>query len=112
MDASALDVPVKCHVCGGPLGKPCYRSARPVSITSLCEVQPRTTTVNFCAGCGHLQTETPPDAAAYYDHDYKILVDSEEEDQLYAEVAGGGHDARRRACAAVVARRRERQDEE
>jgi SAM-dependent methyltransferase len=41
-----------------------------------------------CKHCGHLQTDEIADAAAYYDDDYTILVNSEEEDQIY-EVRDG-----------------------
>lgn len=83
-----MSAPSHCNVCQQPLGAPLYQSARAVSITSLCEVRPERTTVSFCAACGHLQTEALPDLGAYYDRDYQILINSEEEDQLYAVVAG------------------------
>lgn len=72
-----------CNVCRTALAEPIYRSPRAVSITSLCEVLPRSTEVFFCRECGHLQTPALPDLAEYYDEDYKILVESEDEDQLY-----------------------------
>ena len=77
-----------CHVCRQPLPAPLYRSARAVSVTSLCEVRPEQVTVSFCAKCGHLQTEAMADLDQYYDRTYKILIDSEDEDQLYAVMDG------------------------
>ncbi len=77
-----------CNICGQPLGPPVYRSARPVSVTSLCEVLDGHTEVFHCPTCQHVQTTPLPDLAAYYDKTYQILVSSEEEDQLYA-VANG-----------------------
>lgn len=77
-----------CHVCRQPLPAPLYRSARAVAVTSLCEVRPEQVAVSFCAECGHLQTEAMADLKQYYDRNYKILINSEDEDQLYAVVDG------------------------
>jgi SAM-dependent methyltransferase len=77
-----------CHICQHPLGAPIFQSPRDVSITSLCEVRPGQVQVWFCRSCGHLQTGVLTDLQAYYDQDYKILIESEEEDQLYALVDG------------------------
>jgi SAM-dependent methyltransferase len=76
-----------CPVCQQSPGKPIYVSAQSLSITSLCNTLPANTTVFFCQNCGHLLTEPLPNLADYYDQTYKILIDSEEEDQLY-EIAG------------------------
>jgi len=59
-----------------------------VSITSLCETLPEKNTVFFCSRCGHLQTEPIANLEAYYDQTYKMLIESDEEDQLYAVVDG------------------------
>ena len=77
-----------CHVCGQPLQSPLYQSAHAVSITSLCVVRPERVAVAFCGACGHLQTEALADLGEYYDRNYKILIGSEDEDQLYAVVDG------------------------
>jgi SAM-dependent methyltransferase len=45
-------------------------------------VVPIKTRVYFCDNCGHLQTAQFEGAATYYDTDYDILIDSEDEDQL------------------------------
>ena len=77
-----------CNVCHGNIDGPVYRSAREVAITSLCEVRNTRIEVLFCRSCGHLQTECLSDLSSYYDQDYKILIDSEDEDQLYAVIDG------------------------
>ncbi len=77
-----------CNICEEPLGPPVYRSPRPLSVTSLCEVLSGHTEVFHCSRCQHVQTTPLPDLAAYYDKTYQILVSSEEEDQLYAVVNG------------------------
>jgi len=81
MNAAGRDL---CVVCGSSIGEPVYTSDQGRSITSLCEVIDSPTEVRFCRSCGHLQTPELPGLAAYYDTQYKILIDSEEEDQLYA----------------------------
>lgn len=77
-----------CPVCRSPLGAPIYCSSGPLSITSLCELRQEQALVHFCPRCGHTSTPPLPDLRAYYDASYRILVDSEEEDQLYALVKG------------------------
>lgn len=77
---------VHCNVCTSPLGEPVYESAR--SLTSLCDVFPEATRVRVCEKCGHLQTDEIDDADGYYDEDYTILVNSEEEDQVYEVLDG------------------------
>jgi SAM-dependent methyltransferase len=74
---------VDCNVCGAHLAQPLYRSPGTTSLTSLCEVWDIATEVFYCAACGHVQSAEPPDISRYYDSAYKILLDSEEEDQVY-----------------------------
>jgi len=75
--------PIKCAVCDQPLGNPIYVSPGEASLTSLCRVEPGNTSVFACKWCGHLQTAPLGNVAAYYDEQYDILVESDEEDQIY-----------------------------
>jgi SAM-dependent methyltransferase len=75
-----------CNICSTALNEAVYESE--ASLTSLCEIFPQPTRVRLCAHCGHLQTDEIDDAASFYDTDYSILTDSEEEDQIY-EVRDG-----------------------
>ena len=77
-----------CSVCGEALGEPIYTSGNGQSLTSLCRIHPGQTRVFVCRNCGHLQTSAIADVNAYYDSQYDILVESEEEDQIY-EVRDG-----------------------
>ena len=77
-----------CAICREPIPKPLYRSASDVSVTSLCEILPVGTEVWYCDACTHLQTRELGELEEYYDSAYQILIDSEEEDQLYALVDG------------------------
>ena len=70
-------------MCDAALGPAVYESAAAVSVTSLGQVLPGKTEVYFCTACGHLVTPPLPDLASFYEQDYRILIDSEEEDQLY-----------------------------
>lgn len=73
---------VMCHVCGASLSAPVYQSAGEQSITSLCVLRQGRTEVYWCADCGHLSTPALDGQAEYYDNDYRMMVDAEEEDQL------------------------------
>jgi len=77
---------MNCNVCSAQLGHPVYESAR--SLTSLCDIYPEPTRVRLCEKCGHLQTDSIENIDSYYDQEYTILVNSEDEDQIY-EVRDG-----------------------
>lgn len=77
-----------CIVCEEPLNNLIYQSSGSDSLTSLCEVSATDTSVYFCKNCGHIQTSEIKNIDEYYDTQYKILIDSEEEQQLY-EIKNG-----------------------
>ena len=79
---------MKCNICKYPLEAAIFASKENISITSLCEVYPQKTEVFFCKNCRHLQTIPLSDIEKYYDLSYKILIDTEEEDQLYQTIDG------------------------
>jgi SAM-dependent methyltransferase len=74
---------MNCYVCAVPLAEPLYEGGRHSSLTSLCTVQDQETRVFACARCGHVQTPPLRDLDEYYSSAYRILIESEEEDQLY-----------------------------
>ena len=76
----------RCNICATGLDEPMYESE--TSLTSLCDIFPQPTRVRNCSNCGHLQTDEIEDAAAFYDTEYTILTESEDEDQIY-EVRDG-----------------------
>lgn len=71
-----------CRICASRLEAPVFQSNGSLSITSICEVLAGHISVFYCGSCGHLQTVPLANLDAYYDEQYKILIDSEEEDQL------------------------------
>lgn len=79
---------MNCNLCGTPLDDKIYDSGSAKSLTSLCTVHTGRTQVYVCHGCAHVQSVAMDDIDAYYDDSYDILVDSEEEDQIYEVVAG------------------------
>jgi SAM-dependent methyltransferase len=79
---------IHCSVCGNGPNELIYASPGDRSLTSLCRIHLAPTSVFVCPDCGHLQTQVIADINAYYDSQYDILVDSEEEDQIY-EVRDG-----------------------
>ncbi|HVW02954.1 MAG TPA: class I SAM-dependent methyltransferase [Planctomycetaceae bacterium] len=79
-----------CNLCDATGLERLYRTERPLSITSLAEVREITTEVSLCAHCGHIQTPPVENLEHYYESDYRILLDSDDEDQLYS-VENGRH---------------------
>ncbi|MDH5601814.1 MAG: class I SAM-dependent methyltransferase [Gammaproteobacteria bacterium] len=79
---------MNCNLCNSPLTDKIYESGSTRSLTSLCTTYAGITEVYFCHGCGHVQSLEIDNIAGYYDHDYDILVTSEEEDQIYEVING------------------------
>ncbi|WP_374667328.1 class I SAM-dependent methyltransferase [Ramlibacter sp.] len=72
-----------CNICHAALGDPLYESTSDQSLTSLCELRPGRTRVWLCPSCGHLLSDELQDVARYYETEYRILLDHDEEDQIY-----------------------------
>jgi SAM-dependent methyltransferase len=52
-------------------------------MTSLSTWLDAPTQVWVCRGCGHVQSPDLPDVQAFYDHEYRISLQSDDHDQLY-----------------------------
>ena len=76
-----------CNICKSELSAPIYDSRSLQSLTSLCRLYPGSTQVWFCTCCGHVLSN-PGGTDEYYATEYDILLDHEDEDQIY-EVKGG-----------------------
>lgn len=81
------EAPASCPVCGTAGMAVIYESGTATSLSSLCQILPGPKIVSFCAHCGHLAGNGIADAAAFYASDYRILLDDEDEDQIY-EIRG------------------------
>ncbi len=79
---------MNCNICNRAIRKPVYESGDRASITSLCELRDVKTTVYFCSHCGHLMSPQLEGVEHYYAVDYRILLNHDEEDQIY-EVDNG-----------------------
>jgi len=73
----------KCNVCGAQLSEPIFTSDSRTALTSLCELRPGQVRVWSCQQCGHLLGDAMPDTEQYYETDYRILIDQDDEDQIY-----------------------------
>lgn len=73
-----------CNVCHTKLGAPLYEAPSDHALTSLCELRLGRVRVWLCPTCGHLRGEALPDTHDYYDSNYRILLDHEDEDQIYS----------------------------
>jgi SAM-dependent methyltransferase len=72
-----------CRICRVGLGPPDYASPAP-ALTSLTTRLDVPTEVLVCRACGHVQSPDLPNLRAFYDHDYRISLQSDDDDQLYA----------------------------
>lgn len=77
-----------CQVCSSNRLRLLYAMQPGHSLTSLGQIHPGETRVWACDSCAHVQTDEMEEVAEYYDQHYNILVESEEEDQIY-EVRDG-----------------------
>lgn len=71
-----------CRICTATISDHEYYSAAP-AMTSLSTLISTPTEVHVCDACAHVQSPDLPDVQAFYDHDYKISLQSEGHDQLY-----------------------------
>ena len=70
------------------MGEPIYAADNGKSITSLCEIHTVPTTVWHCRACTHMRGRVLDDNKTYYESDYRISLNDDEEDQIY-EKSGG-----------------------
>jgi SAM-dependent methyltransferase len=73
-----------CNVCQQSLSEPIYQAGSGAALSSLRRDMEGELAIYACRGCGHIQSSEPYDSKQYYDDDYDILTNSEEEDQIYA----------------------------
>ncbi|MBB4480978.1 class I SAM-dependent methyltransferase [Rhizobium etli] len=72
-----------CRVCGGKIAAPAYEKPAP-ALTSIMTLLDVPTRVYVCDGCGHAQCDEIPDIKAFYDTGYRISLNSEGHDQIFA----------------------------
>lgn len=77
-----------CNVCQAPLGEPIYQAHSDQALSTMSELHSSRLRVWACGACGHLCGEPLPDTKGYYESDYRILLDHDDEDQIY-EVQDG-----------------------
>ena len=82
------------------MGEPIFAASSQHALTSLCEVRPGRARVWACSACGHLRGEELPDTGAYYESDYRILLNHDDEDQIY-EVRGDAPRRRYRSARSL-----------
>lgn len=77
----------QCYVCESPIEAFALSLAAPAlsSLTTEIDVPTR---VAVCDRCGHGQSPEPVELASFYDVEYRISLQSDEFDQLYATVDG------------------------
>lgn len=78
----------QCNVCEAFLEEPIYDSHSEQSLTSLCQLYSDAIQAWFCSHCGHIQSNPLAQTEKYYASDYKILLNHEDEDQIYEVVNG------------------------
>ena len=71
-----------CRICGAAL-RPADYAAPPPAMTSLSTQLDVGTEVSVCRTCGHVQSPDLPDLQDFYDHEYRISLQSDDHDQLY-----------------------------
>lgn len=76
-----------CNVCASELGPPLYEARPDQALTSLCEIRPGKVRVWLCETCSHLSGQALSDTHSFYESDYRILLNHDDEDQIY-EVHG------------------------
>lgn len=77
------EIQEKCKVCGSIINNIFFESYSNKSLTTMNEVVDGKTQLFLCNNCFHLQTNELPDVKEFYEKDYIININSDDEDQLY-----------------------------
>jgi SAM-dependent methyltransferase len=77
-----------CPVCEQTNTEVIFESSSQHALTSLCELRPGRVRVQQCSNCAHLFSEELSDTREYYANDYRILLNHDDEDQIYEVLDG------------------------
>ncbi len=77
-----------CRVCGAHIAKASYEASAP-ALTSMMAFIDIPTLAYVCDGCGHAQCADLPDIETFYDTTYRISLESDDHDQIFAVTADG-----------------------
>lgn len=77
-----------CRVCGSEIVAPSYQASAP-ALTSMMAFIDIPTLAYVCDGCGHAQCGDLPDIESFYDTTYRISMESDDHDQIFAVDANG-----------------------
>ena len=74
---------MKCNVCQTKLNNLLYEAPSDQSLTSLCELRKEKVKVWLCSSCGHLNSEALLNTKDYYESEYRIMLNQDDEDYIY-----------------------------
>ena len=77
-----------CRVCGSHIAKASYEASAP-ALTSMMAFIDVPTLAYVCDECGHAQCADLPDIETFYDTTYRISLESDDHDQIFAVAADG-----------------------
>jgi SAM-dependent methyltransferase len=77
-----------CRVCGTHIAKASYEASAP-ALTSMMAFIDIPTLAYVCDECGHAQCADLPDIETFYDTTYRISLESDDHDQIFAVAADG-----------------------
>ncbi|CAN7243495.1 class I SAM-dependent methyltransferase [Pararhizobium sp. LjRoot255] len=77
-----------CRVCGSHIAKASYEASAP-ALTSMMAFIDIPTLAYVCDDCGHAQGADLPDLETFYDTTYRISLESDDHDQIFAMAADG-----------------------
>ncbi len=77
-----------CTICHGRASRPLYTATSERALTSLCQIREGRVEIWACEDCGHLFGKALADVGNFYEQDYKILLNQEDEDQIYDRLDG------------------------
>lgn len=79
---------IACRVCSAPIAEASYEASAP-ALTSMMAFIDIPTLVYVCDDCGHAQCADLPDIDSFYDTTYRISLESDDHDQIFAVAADG-----------------------
>lgn len=79
---------IACRVCSTPIAEASYEASAP-ALTSMMSFIDIPTLTYVCDECGHAQCADLPDIDSFYDTTYRISLESDDHDQIFAVAADG-----------------------
>jgi hypothetical protein len=79
---------MNCNICQEQIETALYIGKSEQALTSLCELRNGKVEVWLCSACGHMFGKALSNTEEYYESEYRIMLNEDDEDQIYDVING------------------------